>query len=52
MIMLILRRTLRSAAFAAIVVLTGAMLPAAAFSPAQADPQMIIIFIDTDCTVC
>jgi hypothetical protein len=47
--MLTLRRTLRSAAFAAIVMLTGAMLTAATFAPAQADPNSdIFIFIDTD----
>jgi hypothetical protein len=43
--MLTLRRNLRSAAFAALVILTGAMLTTATFAPAQA---MIYIFIDTD----
>jgi hypothetical protein len=40
--MLSLRRTLRSAAFAALVILTGAMFTSASFAPARADDSDIM----------
>ena len=45
-----LRRKLRPTAFAAFVILSGALLTSATSAPAQAGPdddQMIFIFIDT-----